>query len=169
MLDPDPGPDSIRIRIRNTAFSSLYRRSWVSWPLLSNRSPCLYLLICDGSPHRSQCRPPLYHCSPRCLPVILATRLFSWSAWMSPHLHGGSPHLPDCSLMNLSTCAITCQSVILTDFLFTDCLCANQCCGSGIFIPDPGTDFFHPGTDFFHPGSRIRNFPSRIPDPHQRI
>jgi hypothetical protein len=31
-----------------------------------------------------------------------------------------------------------------------------QCCGSGVFIPDP---------IFFHPGSRIRIFPSRIPDP----
>jgi hypothetical protein len=35
----------------------------------------------------------------------------------------------------------------------------NQCCGSGMFIPDPGSEFFHPGSriqgqkDF---GSRIR-------------
>jgi hypothetical protein len=35
----------------------------------------------------------------------------------------------------------------------------NPCCGSGMFIPDP--NFFHPGSDFF--------FPSRIPDPNQRI
>ncbi len=27
----------------------------------------------------------------------------------------------------------------------------NQCCGSGMFIPDP--TFFHPGSEFFHPGS----------------
>jgi hypothetical protein len=33
-----------------------------------------------------------------------------------------------------------------------------QCCGSGMFIPDP---------TFFHPGSRIRTV--SIPDPHQRI
>ncbi len=32
-----------------------------------------------------------------------------------------------------------------------------QCCGSGIFIPDP---------IFFHPGSRSEFFPSRIPDPN---
>ncbi len=30
----------------------------------------------------------------------------------------------------------------------------KQCCGSGIFIPDPS---------FFHPGSRIKIFPSQIP------
>jgi hypothetical protein len=34
----------------------------------------------------------------------------------------------------------------------------HQCCGSGMFIPDP---------TFFHPGSRILTF--SIPDPHQRI
>jgi hypothetical protein len=33
-----------------------------------------------------------------------------------------------------------------------------QCCGSGLFIPDP---------TFFYPGSELS--PSRIPDPHQRI
>jgi hypothetical protein len=33
-----------------------------------------------------------------------------------------------------------------------------QCCGSGMFIPDP---------TFFHPKSRIRTV--SIPDPHQRI
>jgi hypothetical protein len=33
-----------------------------------------------------------------------------------------------------------------------------QCCGSGIFFPDP--TFFHAGSDLS---------PSRIPDPHQRI
>jgi hypothetical protein len=36
-----------------------------------------------------------------------------------------------------------------------------QCCGSGMFIPDPGSEFFHhifpdPNTPYtFHPGSRI--------------
>jgi hypothetical protein len=30
----------------------------------------------------------------------------------------------------------------------------NQCCGSGMFIPDP--NFSIPDPDFFHPGSRIR-------------
>jgi hypothetical protein len=38
---------------------------------------------------------------------------------------------------------------------------ADQCCGSGMFIPDP---------NFFHPGSRVpgsKRFPD--PDPHQRI
>jgi hypothetical protein len=39
-----------------------------------------------------------------------------------------------------------------------------QCCGSGMFIPDP--IFFSPRSEFFHPGSRILTFyPSRIPDP----
>ncbi len=38
---------------------------------------------------------------------------------------------------------------------------SNQCCGSGMFIPDsnffhPGSEFFHPGPNFFHPGTRIR-------------
>jgi hypothetical protein len=32
-----------------------------------------------------------------------------------------------------------------------------QCCGAGMFIPDP---------NFFHPGTRIQIF--SIPDPHQR-
>ncbi len=32
------------------------------------------------------------------------------------------------------------------------------CCRSGMFIPDPRSEFFHPG-------SRVK----RIPDPHQRI
>ncbi len=35
----------------------------------------------------------------------------------------------------------------------------NQCCGSGMFIPDPGSDFFPSrimDPNFFHPGSRIR-------------
>jgi hypothetical protein len=34
----------------------------------------------------------------------------------------------------------------------------RQCCGSGMFIPDPGSDFFPsriPDQTFFHPGSRI--------------
>ncbi len=38
----------------------------------------------------------------------------------------------------------------------------NQCCGSGIFFPIPDPTFFHPR-------SQTRIFPSRIPDPHQRI
>jgi len=37
---------------------------------------------------------------------------------------------------------------------------SEQCCGSGMFIPDP--NFFHPD-----PGSEF--YPSRIPDTHQRI
>jgi hypothetical protein len=35
----------------------------------------------------------------------------------------------------------------------------KQCCGSGMFIPDPGSEFFTfriPDPIFFHPGSRIR-------------
>jgi hypothetical protein len=24
-------------------------------------------------------------------------------------------------------------------------LCCGQCCGSGMFVPDPGYEFFHPG------------------------
>jgi hypothetical protein len=34
----------------------------------------------------------------------------------------------------------------------------KQCCGSGMFIPDPGSEFFQsriPDPNFFHPGSRI--------------
>jgi hypothetical protein len=84
-------------------------------------------------------------------------------------------------------------------FIYTElceCTSVQQCCGSGMFIPDIGkqfflsrisdTNFFYPGsasknfssvadpgclsriTDptFFHPGSELS--PSRIPDP-QRI
>jgi hypothetical protein len=38
-----------------------------------------------------------------------------------------------------------------------DMLSSIQCCGSGMFIPDPGSEMFipDPGSDFF---------PSRIPD-----
>jgi hypothetical protein len=32
----------------------------------------------------------------------------------------------------------------------------KQCCGSGMFIPDPGSDFFPSRIRIFHPGSRIR-------------
>ncbi len=39
----------------------------------------------------------------------------------------------------------------------------NQCCGPGMFIPDPGSDFF----SIPDHGSEV--FPSRIPDPHQSI
>ncbi len=39
--------------------------------------------------------------------------------------------------------------------------CPKQCCGSGMFIPDPGSDFFPsririPDPNCLHPGSRIR-------------
>ncbi len=37
--------------------------------------------------------------------------------------------------------------------------CIGQCCGSGMFISDPGSDFFLswiPDPNCFHPGSRIR-------------
>jgi hypothetical protein len=43
-------------------------------------------------------------------------------------------------------------------YLLNTVECDNQCCGSGMFIPDP---------NFFHPGSRIRMF--SIPDPGSRI
>jgi hypothetical protein len=33
--------------------------------------------------------------------------------------------------------------------------CTLQCCRSGMFIPDPGSDFF-PSRNCLHPGSRIR-------------
>jgi hypothetical protein len=36
-----------------------------------------------------------------------------------------------------------------------------QCCGSGMFIPDPGSRILI----FTHPGSRIPDSGSRIPDP----
>jgi hypothetical protein len=38
---------------------------------------------------------------------------------------------------------------------------------SSLFLPLSNS--VYPGSDFFHPGSRIRIFPYRIPDPHQRI
>jgi hypothetical protein len=41
----------------------------------------------------------------------------------------------------------------------------KQCGGSGIFIPDPGSDFFP--SRIQNPGSELT--PSRIPDPPQRI
>ena len=37
---------------------------------------------------------------------------------------------------------------------------SGRCCGSGRFIPDPGSDFFPsriPDPDFFHPGSTEKN------------
>ena len=37
----------------------------------------------------------------------------------------------------------------------------NQCCGSRMFIPDPGSRILI----FTHPGSRIPDLGSRIPDP----
>jgi hypothetical protein len=37
----------------------------------------------------------------------------------------------------------------------------NQCCGSGMFIPDPGSRILI----FTHPGSRIPDLGSRTPDP----
>jgi hypothetical protein len=45
------------------------------------------------------------------------------------------------------------------------CISINQCCGSRMFISDPGSDFF----SIPDPGSELS--PSRIPDPHphQRI
>ncbi len=60
------------------------------------------------------------------------------------------------------------------------CLQQIQCCGSGMFIPDAGSElflpripdpnFFHPGSripdpNFFHPGSEFFHPGSRIPDP----
>ncbi len=39
------------------------------------------------------------------------------------------------------------------DLLYT---IGDQCCGTGMFIPDPRSDFFHPG-------SRV----DKIPDPHK--
>jgi hypothetical protein len=41
----------------------------------------------------------------------------------------------------------------------------HQCCGSGMFIPDPRSDFFP--SWILDPGSEL--FSSRIPDPHQRM
>ncbi len=45
----------------------------------------------------------------------------------------------------------------------------GKCCGSGMFISDPESEFFPsriPEPNFFHPGPRIRIF--SIPDPKQR-
>jgi hypothetical protein len=47
-----------------------------------------------------------------------------------------------------------------------------QYCGSGMFIPDPGFQFFNPGSQIQDPGSkifRISYFGSHIPDPKSRI
>jgi hypothetical protein len=44
-------------------------------------------------------------------------------------------------------------------------LCSLQCCGSGIFILDPGSEFFHPVYQIPDPGPKR----FRIPDPHQII
>jgi hypothetical protein len=43
-----------------------------------------------------------------------------------------------------------------------------QCCGSRMFIPDPGSEFFHPVSEFFHPVSEFFHPRSRVnksPDP----
>jgi hypothetical protein len=57
-------------------------------------------------------------------------------------------------------------------FLLTELAPANgraqscfQCCGSGMFIPDPGSRILI----FTHPGSRIPDLGSRISDPGSRI
>ncbi len=47
------------------------------------------------------------------------------------------------------------------------CTTGNQCCGSGMFIPDPGC--LSRILIFTHPGSRIPDPGSRIPDPGSRI
>jgi hypothetical protein len=39
-------------------------------------------------------------------------------------------------------------------------LTLTQCCGSGMFIPDP---------NFFHPGSRVKKIPDPAPQPHQKF
>jgi hypothetical protein len=41
----------------------------------------------------------------------------------------------------------------------------KQCCVSGMFIPDPGSDYFP--SRIPDPGSELS--PSRIPDPHKRM
>jgi hypothetical protein len=48
--------------------------------------------------------------------------------------------------------------------MFLQCrqLCSWQCCGSGMFIPNPGSDFFP--SRILDPGSKV----DKIPDPHQR-
>ncbi len=43
----------------------------------------------------------------------------------------------------------------------------KQCCGSGMFIPDTGSDIVHLGSELS--SSRILDPGSQIPDPHQRI
>jgi hypothetical protein len=36
--------------------------------------------------------------------------------------------------------------------------CILQCCGSGMFIPDPGSDFFHPGSELSPSRILIKEF-----------
>jgi hypothetical protein len=45
----------------------------------------------------------------------------------------------------------------------------KQCCGSGMFIPDPGSRISDPGSRILDLGSRIPDFGSRILDPGSRI
>jgi hypothetical protein len=48
---------------------------------------------------------------------------------------------------------------IKTEVLRKKGVVGTQCCGSEMFIPDPGSEFFPsriPDPIFFHPGSRIR-------------
>jgi len=47
----------------------------------------------------------------------------------------------------------------MSDSMYWSFYWEMQCCGSGMFIPDP---------NFFHPGSGVKKR-FRIPDPHQRI
>ncbi len=56
--------------------------------------------------------------------------------------------------------------MILFDFVTANiCVYFPQCCGSGMFIPDPRSRILI----FTHPGSRIPDLGSRISDPGSRI
>jgi hypothetical protein len=58
------------------------------------------------------------------------------------------------SVSIFSVCCYSSVSISVVHTLTQVKACFTQCCGSGMFIPDP---------TFFHPGSELS--PSRIPDP----
>jgi hypothetical protein len=68
-------------------------------------------------------------------------------------------------LKGILTCTKLVNVVALFELFVLVCI---QCCGSRMFIPDPGSRiliFTHPGSRISDPGSRIPDLGSRIPDP----
>jgi hypothetical protein len=48
------------------------------------------------------------------------------------------------------------KGITMPTMIFITIPPAYQCCGSGMFITDPGSEFFHPVPD---PGSRVKKIP----------